>query len=298
MIKAIILSYNRACQLHLLLESLNRNAPGVFDPTVIYRTEVGPHATAYEIVKKRFPNANFIEQKPPVVNMFNLVWEETRKADKLVSYFVDDNVMFRPLIKLDLVEKYANAPNVIGFSTRLGRNITHDGPLSSKVLRRPEFTGCNDEDFMHFSLREGADVSSSDNMGIKWASKIGHFGWPFSVDGNICRKEVVLKYADRVDWKSPSRSVNDIEGEIVQQISADLGVCPDRYVCYEHSIVTNIVLNRVSARSHTKIGTNKADIASLAKAYNRGQILDYDSIDTCDIHQCHVDLPIGFTEWK
>lgn len=281
-INTLIPSCDRACQLHLLLESLERNAPGVFNPSVVFRATNEEHQKSYLKLSERFPSLVLTEQASGIQNLFKEFWRLTETSDDFVAFFVDDNIMYRPMTHTDCVLESLTDPQVSSFSLRLGKNVTHDGPQDKAPLVQPIFLA-RDLSFIDFSLRAGYGTC--------------HYCYPFSIDGHIYRKDLVMKYANRVDW-STKQTPNDIEGAIVGEVFKDIGNWPDLCVCYYDSIVLNNVMNRVSSNSNTLVGQHGLNVDSMARLYNKDKIIDFDAIDFTGIKQCHTDIEIGFKQWK
>ena len=63
MINTIIFSFDRACQLHLLLESIEKNAKNTFNINILYKFSNDEFKKGYELLKSKFININFIEEK-------------------------------------------------------------------------------------------------------------------------------------------------------------------------------------------------------------------------------------------
>ena len=292
-IHAVVPSFNRACQLHLLLESLERNAPNVFDVHVIYNYEGKEHAKAYHRLIERvealhpvFPTVSFYHQTPGVEGFFGDFWGCTFSGrGGLVAFFVDDNVMFRKMTDVDGIRAKLTVEQsgYSSFSMRLGRNITHDGPQTDTHLIQPTIIDCDQNPgLVEFSYFHGMGTC--------------HFAYPFSVDGHIYRKALLEPFVNMVNWDDHN-NVNDMEGAIVGQIFRDMHTWPSWCFCYEESIVLNNVLNKINDKSSTRVGKNSVNPDNLALMYNGGVVIDYDKMDFSNVHQCHTDIPVGFRKY-
>ena len=95
MINTIIFSYNRASQLRLLLESIEKHAKDVFKINIIYKFSRDDYKLGYEKLKNEqiIENINWVNEtsfKEDVLSLFN-------KDYKYTCFFTDDDIFYFPV---------------------------------------------------------------------------------------------------------------------------------------------------------------------------------------------------------
>ena len=205
MITAIVLSQDGAARLHLLLESLHRNSKNLFDITVLYKASSEDFLTGYKIAASRFNGKNrhghifrirWVEMSnSPIPKNIIALSEEARE---LVCLFNDEDIVF------DTPPSYAKIKNLfdkydpLALSLRLGNNTIIQNPYSrdryfAEIPNEGEFV------LDQFLLWDASKITPYTNFGI-----------PFSINGNIYKRESLL----RIMRESVSFSIQDLESEI------------------------------------------------------------------------------------
>ncbi len=134
MIPLFVTSKNRPAQLRLLLESLNRNCPELFNVSVLHFSSEGCYKEGYEKVKEEnlLENVQWSEERTkwPHVERANGVFTEqfyeflNANRDGHFALMVDDNVFFKKIsISADDITKLLDE-ETFSFSFRLGKNNT------------------------------------------------------------------------------------------------------------------------------------------------------------------------------
>lgn len=155
--KAIAFSRDRPMQLDLLLTSLERNAPGLFDVSVIWFSNNEEFQDGYAICAQEHPGVRFLLEDGLTYQVRHLL-----RDGGLVTFFTDDDVLYRRLPYIAYMP-----PGVLCFSLRLGRNTTHCYPHDRRQ-RVPR------------------------QLVWRWEGADGDFGYPCSLDGHIFRAEDIL----------------------------------------------------------------------------------------------------------
>ena len=83
MISALILSKDRPCQLHLLLESIQRNTSNLFDITVVYEADGEEMEKGYDFTKRYF------HFKDKLGHTFPIKWKIIQNPYGPDGYFID-----------------------------------------------------------------------------------------------------------------------------------------------------------------------------------------------------------------
>jgi hypothetical protein len=152
-INTIIFSKNRACQLELLLRSLNMPA------TVLY-TYDPKFKAGYEKLKKMYPSVKFIKESNFKTQLTKII----DKGSKYLMFLVDDSVMIRPFGK-DCPEfaKFKKNPKIICLSLILP-------PLKKKLWLWKQYA-------------RGSP---------KFKYQLRAWGFPMAVGAHVFRKEDIL----------------------------------------------------------------------------------------------------------
>jgi hypothetical protein len=271
MIHAIILSKDRACQLHLLLESLKKNSYDLFEQiSVVYTYSTDEFAKGYERVRREFPDVKW-ELEDPNFQM-SLLRVGGLASQELTCFFTDDDIFYRDALnKCDakLAFRFHDADI---FSLRLGQNTIIQDPYagSKVVLPQPKMVAYQ--------------MCSWD-----W-STVPHytnFGYPLSVDGHIFKTKEIMDLLASIKFHNP----NSMEAALHSQ--------RDRYgkimVCCKNSFVFNTPLNRVQETCQNKAGVHFGKSAEmLNEKYIQGYRLNLDSIDADSIVGCHQEVDLEF----
>lgn len=217
----IIFSFDRAMQLHALLESTEKYVTGLREVYLIYRVSNAEHDVAYQEVFTRFKNFNItiLKQGPKPREDFKplLMQALTKSTSEYVMFSVDD-IIVKDYIDLNFCAQAIEKYGVYGFYLRLGKNITYcyteDKPTPVPLLQ---------------------EVTS----GLyKWQFKdgTGDWGYPNSVDMVLLKTSTVLIDVNKLSFSSP----NTFEGGWASLAQKNL--CG---LCYPKSKIVNVVANKV-----------------------------------------------------
>ena len=214
MILAIIFSFDRAMQLELLLESIFKyDATKQFDLHVVYASSSTDFEKGYELIKSKFSTiqwhkeTSFKERK--VWPLFPLYWRnyywwlkykysrtvksnfrslvlsvmDESKNDS-VMFLTDDSMFVNPIdIQPELMQKLELNGQSYSYSLRHGKNILGGNYAEMR-------------DFIEWDITKKHDHS-------EWS-------YPFSVDGHIYNKKILLHIYRKVIFKNP----NTLEGNV------------------------------------------------------------------------------------
>ena len=127
----IIFSKNRSCQLHLLLESLEKNSKDLFDSIfVIYTYTEKDYFDGYNKIIESFPKVSFVVEDDFFKDTMKLVSDN---SFEYTTFMVDDNVFYRGLpISREKIFNLFNDQNkpISCFSLRLGLNCNYSHPAN------------------------------------------------------------------------------------------------------------------------------------------------------------------------
>jgi len=270
MITGVTFSKNRACQLHLFLESMDRNNKTRMDMNVLYDGDTEEFLEGYEILIKQFPNVNFVKQTDFKKDTLELC---DSTPNELLMFFVDDNIMYR---KFDLPNDFIKIYdyNVSSLSVRLGFNTVIQDPYTDSITIMPTEITVLEETF---------------NM-WNWTSIPGNmnFGYPFSVDGNVYEKEYILNIIKDFNYNNP----NQFEGGFQAEWLTD----KPYMACLDESVLVNTPLN-LAGSSNNRAGEEFGlTLDFLNQQYLEGKKLDFDYLDFSNITCCHQELEMEWTQ--
>lgn len=259
MINAIIFSYNRPIQLHLLLETISINAKDIFNISVIYKHSNDNFKKGYEILKTKFDNISWIDEtffKEQTLSLLNSNLEYT-------CFFTDDDILFGNILENDIIECLKN-DDVFCFSTRIGKNTTYCYSLNCDDILTIEK---EDDKFVWWN----------------WTKHKANNGYPLSVDGHIFRTKEINKFVKKISFHNP----NTLEGSL--QIFNNFP--KDIMVAYKYSVLVNSPNNVVSDTHSNRMGEKyKFTPKELNDKYLDGYIIDYNAIDFSNIVGAHQEI--------
>lgn len=259
MINSVIFSFDRAAQLHLLLESIEKHANNMFNINVLYKTSDEDFKKAYELLKERFKNINWVEE----INFREQTLKLMDSPLELTCFFTDDDIIFNDTCENDMIQVLKDE-NVFCFSLRLGFNVNYCYTLNCENVLIPEG---QDERFVWWN----------------WAKSYADFGYPLSVDGHIFRTKEIKKLVKATRFHNP----NTLEGNL--QLFDNYP--KEAMVAYKTSALINSPNNIVN-RTHPNRKGEKFNFTTkdLNDKYLSNQIIDYDLIDFSNIKGCHQEL--------
>ena len=272
MINAIIFSKDRAAQLHLLLESIFKNAKGVFNLNIIYKASNDDFKNAYKLLEADSNSwdtnlkINFIEE----VDFKNQTIELLKSNYEYSCFFTDDDIIYNPIFEKNIIETLKSDDDIFCFSLRLGKNTKTCYTMNAENVLVP--------------------LTEDDNMIISdWSKHYMDYGYPLSVDGHIFRTKDIYKLTINVGFKNPNTY------EAALQIY-------DNYPKYkmaafiDSALVNtpiNIVQNVFENRKAEQFNYSTED---LNKLYLSGDKISLNNINFQNIHGCHQELELSFVK--
>jgi hypothetical protein len=265
--KAIVFSRDRACQLDLLLTSLEVNAPDLFDVTVIWMARLENYRRSYEICRKEHPDARFLHEDGLTYQVRSTVARERG----LVTFFTDDDVLYRPVGNW-AIETLGLEENWICFSLRLGSNTDYCYPLD-RSQRVPDL------------------------MPWKWEEADGDFGYPMSLDGHIFRASDLDMFLGGRHFGSPNFLEEMLMASALQGVVHGTPFREKRplMMAYPESRLVGIPANRVQTKNPNRHGERHPYlIQDLNDRYLKGERIDLDALDFSDIRGAHQEMELVF----
>lgn len=264
MINLVVWSKDRAAQLHLLFESIERFAKNTFRTSVIFTSSDSKYREGYERVMSEFSKGDFL-----FVDEQNW-WEDTyarisTPREKYVCFSTDDTVLYRELPKrIDNII----TPDVCTFSLRYGLNTTlqnyHTGEYQPSLVNY---------------LDEGECVS--------WRFSDYHphsnYGYPFGLDMHVFKKDLIYKLIKRQELKN----TNELESYLFHCKN----YAPPMIRSFKESVAVNIPVNSISGV--TRAGeTFNSPTSYLNEQYLDGKKIDLDAITKEKIIGSHQEIEL------
>lgn len=274
-VTSIAFSRDRPAQLDLLLRSLKQNAPAFYDRAlVVYRPTTVGFAEGYLTCEEEHPSVLFFEELHHTESFGGQVLVHLSNAGTKVAFFVDDDVIYRPLPIAHPSKWLDLFPETLAFSLRLGRNTWRCYPMGDAPQADPDRISLGRFDVWNW---RGADHD---------------YGYPGSLDGGIFRRDDLLAMLDGAEFSNP----NQLEEALVRGC---LKAWPERphLAAFTESVLVGIPLNRVNDTHPNRVGveTDFSSPTSLNALYLAGGRLELDSIVATQIDAAHVEVPLRMT---
>jgi len=265
----IIFSKNRACQLHLLLESIEKNSNNIFDVIyVIHTYTTKEYFDGYSKLIQRFPNVSFIVEDDFYTNTMDRV----NDLFDYTTFMVDDIIFYKKLeTTMDSIESVFGITDkpISCFSLRLGMNCNYSHPAN-----------------LNYIIGEHEKINDFNIVNVN--QQKGDFAYPLSVDGHIFKTDFIK---DCLESIGKFGNPNILESSL-QML---LGKINSGMVFLDESVIVgvpvNIVNNTHKNRQGLKFYFSEND---LNKKYLNKEIIDIGNIDFSDINGPHKELKYEF----
>lgn len=270
-----IFTRDRPMQLDACLRSLAENAPQLAPATILvrwtadefrdgYRTLMGEHPACHYVLEKDFPR-NVHEILPTLA-------EHT-------LFLCDDSITFQPL---PADPEDALTDDVVSFSLRLGRNTRYCHPrdLWHGLPQSLEERG-------PFLVWDWAEAPEGDVFA--WHGLEGDFGYPYSLDGIVHRRDQIIGYLNGAPFENPNR----MEGCVLSALrGANL---PPKLSSFQSSVQVGLPINQVNVTTPNRVGVSfPTPIGDLNSRYLAGERIDYQAMDFSDVFGSFQEMPLVF----
>ena len=265
-IVGLVFSKDRALQLDATLRSLFAHCKDVhaMDIHVIYSASSTLHQECYAKLIQEHSGVSFISEGIFREDVLLLL-----QPYEHVLFLVDDNIFVRDFCLADVVTALQRNRECLGFSLRLGTNVTRNYHSQRQDL--PRFTPVGDA-----------------VMAYEWTGATGSFAYPLEVSSSVYRVCDVLPVLIKQEFDNPS----SLEIELNRHKAHYAG---DRgsLLCYRRSVTFCAPVNVVQVAYKNRAGSRAEYSAeSLARSFadgNRIRVEDYADMLPGACHQ-EVDL--------
>lgn len=270
MINLIVWSKDRACQLELLLRSLDKNLTGLMRPVVIYKASNDKYKEAYSIVENDYEEALFVEETDFYTDTMAFVYP----VDGVVgtAFSTDDTVIYYRRTRDDVL-KYNHIENELKkdriISLRYGINTIiqdyHTG-RTQPILKN------------YFPAAPGM---------ICWSWNDYHphdnYGYPMGLDMHIYPTQTIYNIMKEFHFNT----TNELETNLFHnRQKAPFIICSPI-----GSIAVNIPANSISGV--TRAGeVHGYSTETLNDAFLDGKRINLESIEAQNIVGSHQEVPL------
>ena len=257
----IVFSRDRAMQLDATLRSFHLHCRDAEASTlhVIYKTTNGHHAQQYAQLRREYAEygyVHFVEETDFRQNVLDLL--ATQSANGLAGYvlfLVDDNIFVRDFHLGEVCEALARHPAALGFSLRLGENIT-DMYMVAMAQIRPPLT------------RIGENMRLFD-----WTTAQGDFNYPLEVSSSVFRIDELASLLQELSFINP----NTLESWMSTNLSRFKQQTP-HLLCYVRSVAFCAPVNKVQIMFDNRAGSRpEYSAAHLAEMFDQGYRIEVDA---------------------
>lgn len=270
-INTIVFSRERASQLKLFLDSVNKYASGVFDLNVLYTCIGEKHQEAYKkiINNSLYEGVNFINADEFKEQTISLL----KTKSKYSCFFLDDDILYKEVKFSDIDEQISSDDDIVCFSLRLGENTTKCYTLGA-------------DNVLH-------DIES-DGKFMKWDWSLHYldFGYPFAMDGHVFRSKDIYKLVK----KSKFTNVDELEMALFDYTE----MFPRNIMTsYVDSHLVNVPCGRVQVSLDDEMTMALKESESRVRrermnnTFLSGKFIDLEKIDFSNIEGCHQVMNFG-----
>lgn len=265
----VVFSKDRPLQLEASLNSLLQNVNSIesSDVFIIYKTSSSKYQTAYNFLSNQFAKTNFVLENDFKSDLIKCI-----EKYHFVVFLVDDNV-FTNEVNLKKVTKLMDYnPAVLGFSLRLGENITYHYPTNS-LQKKPEFLKVDDE-----------------ILAVDWTKSEQYFGYSLEVSSSVYRVKDILPVLQENYFTNP----NTFELLLAEKRFTYIQSHPflmmykkSRSFCIPANLVQDQFINRNSKSSELSPD-------NLLELFNQSKKIDLIAFKDFNNVSCHQEVPFQF----
>ena len=261
----IIFSKNRACQLDLLLRSIETFFYSLEEIgiSVLYTTTDIDFELGYEKLKTKFNWVEFHKEHREAGSFKIQLLRLVQSNVPYLAFLVDDNFFKNNFALQDPVfQIFENRNDILCLSLRLGINIEY----------------C-------YSLDKKSPPPKFESKGVwKWKGKPGDWSYPMSLDGHIFRVDQIMPLLKKCPYSNP----NILESQLSKNPPP-----LSRMICYDQSRIMNLPLNKVQNIYPNRSGN--LDVAKLNDLYfSKNQQIDLEPLKHFVNISPHQELDIQF----
>jgi hypothetical protein len=300
----LVFSRDRAMQLDALLRSLIKHCRDHQQVQffVIYRASNPQHTRQYSMLESQYAPAKNIQFIPegkfrsdlyrcvlaikfgdPVSPFLGKIlafgWKaglapRLEKEARFLLFLVDDNIIFSDFSFDAVLNALRQNEKAIGFSLRLGLNITHSYTLD------------NAQNLDRYSYQNDQVIE------YEWISAEGDFGYPLEVSSSVYRYLDLLPLLARLRFDNP----NTLESLLALNSQRFDDIKP-RLLCFDRSVTFCNPINKVQTRFENRAGREaKYSCQSLADLFDDGYRIDINEYSGFVPNSCHQEVELALMQ--
>lgn len=266
--KTVVFSKNRAMQLDCCLTTLHKQCQDIsnLNISVLYTTTNDLHEKSYNILKKDYPNINFVKENNFQEDLLNIVLGSTH-----ILFCVDDTIFTDQFFIADMVDalEYPHNEYVLGVSLRLGKNTVHCYPLDKNQLVPNFMNGW-------FGFNK-----------FDWTKGTYDFNYPLDLSSSMYRKKdlnFILKHAE---YNNPNQL------EHLLHINANM-YDKNYLLCFKTSVAFSNPTNRVQEVNNNKFAFNGYSPEFLLDLFLEGFRIETTGFEDFISDGCHEEIEYLF----
>jgi hypothetical protein len=277
MIDCLIFTKDRACQLELLLRSINDNMPEIKEITIIAKASNSEFLRGYELVANKYNQYRWIREQ-------NLVTDIKRTVagfkNPYCVTFVDDEVVvnnnpIRPACMLLNLHKEIHAVS-LRMHTSIDYTYTSNTQSPTPIFNR--YDGHGEPPATLFEWEWSKHPNATD------------WGYPSCINSHIYRTEQFKQLVIPPNY----RNVNEMEGVINNQRNT---FAPNM-VCFENPSTINIANNLVQDGMNRHGHNPEADIKTLNARLMSGKIISSKELYGYKTNTATFEMDYNFEDIK
>jgi len=263
----VIMSKDRAMQLNAMMSSFRKHCLDIdkISKYVIYKTTSKIHKEQYKYLQRESPDFIFIEETSIVEQICNLC--------RTIEYFsiqVDDNIYISDFIVSEAITILQNDKNILGYSYRLGSNITYCYMLD-RYMNQPDFIPIENQ-----------------HLSFNWIGQNDDFGYPLECSSSLYRTRQILPFIFLHKGASAQMIEAYLDTHKKEFVKTPLLACPTV------SKVMSIPVNEVSTMNN-RIGVKyRYTSDELATKFSLGERIDIQKLEGFIPNAPHVEVEFSF----
>lgn len=275
MVDAIIFTRDRPMQLGACLESLSVNA-GIDYPRVIWKATTPRFRAGYLALWRDLGCSNRWMEEGDFATDVRFALSQSLP---LVLLQCDDAITYRQVPDVDMTD--ALEDDVLMLTLRLGanthychpRDLLHDVP---ELLPRDPFVVWD------------WNLNAPEGHAFEWQGREGDFGYPYSVDGTVHRRDSIIEWIGSHEFVNPNR----MEGCVVGAIGRRTDV-PQLLASYPLSVQVGLPINVVNQTHGNHFGNMfPRETAELNERFLDGERIRWQEMDYGDIIGAHQEIEL------
>lgn len=268
-IKSLIFSKNRAIQLLALLESMQKHCLDFKeeDIQILFKVTTDQHRKQYENIHSLYPGIVFCEEQHIAEDVLRIIRQPNH-----ILFLCDDSIFVRSFWISDVIKLLEENPDCIGFSLRLGRNITYSYPHDRK------------QDTISF------EEVKEKILKLNWTQYTCDFGYPMEISSSLYRSSDLLMLSKGADFHTlhhVESSLNCRKEQLKRQ--------RPNLLCFETSRAFSNPMNLTSSYSQNRVSKNEEfSLQRMADKFDEGYKIDISIFDNFTPSSCHQEVPFSW----